>query len=115
MSATSSLRNASRRTARGGVRPSELNCAAAVTPSTERPPDVPGFADLRRLGSGGAGRVFQAQDLACARSVAIKVLWAPGSPAVAERFQREIRVAAGLSHPNLVPVYTAGTTREGAL
>lgn len=59
----------------------------------------------RELGAGGMARVFLATDAADGREVAIKVL----SPAVSsccdsERFRREMRVAASLVHPNIVPL-----------
>ena len=61
----------------------------------------------RELGKGGMGAVYLAQDLSLQRSVAIKVL--PPELAVREelreRFLRETRLAAGFSHPNIVPVH----------
>jgi serine/threonine protein kinase/formylglycine-generating enzyme required for sulfatase activity len=62
------------------------------------------------LGSGGMGVVFRAVALATDRPVAIKVL-PPGlhlRPQAVERFQREARAAARLSHPNIVPVLDFG-------
>jgi serine/threonine-protein kinase len=68
----------------------------------------------RELGGGGMSRVFVAHEEALGRDVVVKVL----APALAEgvsveRFAREIRVAARLQHPNIVPVLTAGAA--GAL
>jgi serine/threonine-protein kinase len=61
----------------------------------------------RELGRGGMGAVFLARDLRLDRPVAIKVL--PPELAVQEqlreRFLRETRTAAALSHPNIVPVH----------
>lgn len=61
----------------------------------------------RELGRGGMGAVYLAQDLQLQRPVAIKVL--PPELAVQselrERFLRETRMAAGFSHPNIVPVH----------
>lgn len=59
------------------------------------------------LGRGGMGAVFLAEDLRLGRMVAIKVLrpeLAEESASVA-RFQREVRIAALLDHPNIIPVY----------
>lgn len=62
---------------------------------------------IGELGRGGMATVYLAHELALDRKVAIKVM----SPAVmlsgkmAERFKREARTAAALSHPNIVPIY----------
>ena len=67
--------------------------------------------DVRRvLGSGGMGEVFLARDRVLGRDVALKVLrkqYARDSE-FAERFKREARSAASLSHPNIVQVYDRG-------
>lgn len=61
------------------------------------------------IGHGGMAMVYVARDLRHQRQVAIKVLSAEESAARGtERFLREIRVAAGLSHPHILPVYNAG-------
>jgi serine/threonine-protein kinase len=69
----------------------------------------------RELGRGGMGIVYLARDVALDRPVAIKLL----PPALAtqselrERFLREARTAAGLSHPNIVPIH--GVEEHGDL
>jgi serine/threonine-protein kinase len=69
----------------------------------------------RELGSGGMATVFLARDLKHERSVAVKVL-RPELAAVlgAERFLREIRIAANLSHPHILPLHDSGQA-EGFL
>ena len=72
------------------------------------------YALERELGGGGMARVFVATDTALAREVVVKVL----SPELAEglsaeRFTREIRLAAALQDPHIVPVLTAGQTTDG--
>lgn len=61
----------------------------------------------RELGRGGMGAVFHALDLALDREVAIKVLppELAAQPVLRERFVREARLAASLSHPNIVHVH----------
>ena len=62
------------------------------------------------LGRGGMAAVFLALDLALGRKVAIKAMLpeiAVDAGAV-ERFRREARFAASLSHPSIVPIYTVG-------
>jgi serine/threonine-protein kinase len=63
----------------------------------------------RELGGGGMSRVFVARETALGRRVVVKLL-PPGLPAEldAERFRREIRLAASLQHPHIVPVHSAG-------
>jgi eukaryotic-like serine/threonine-protein kinase len=63
----------------------------------------------RELGGAGMSRVFVATETALHRRVVIKVLPPDFAAEVdAERFHREIRLAASLRHPHVVPVHTAG-------
>src|SRR5512146_3298750 len=63
----------------------------------------------RELGGGGMSRVFVARDQALRRNVVVKVLPPELVAGVnVERFNREIVLAAGLQHPHIVPVLTAG-------
>src|SRR5512143_3213018 len=64
----------------------------------------------RELGRGGMGIVYLARDVPLDRDVAIKVLPShlAQSPASRERFVREARTAAGLSHPHIVPIHRVG-------
>src|SRR4051812_17624197 len=66
----------------------------------------------REIGRGGMGIVYLARDLRLDRLVAIKTLppQMVGDPSVRERFLREARTAARLSHPNIVPVHRADET-----
>ena len=65
---------------------------------------------MERVAAGGMGEVFRAQDAVLAREVAIKVLHRSlaGDPQFVDRFRREARAAAVLSHPNIVAVYDWG-------
>jgi tetratricopeptide (TPR) repeat protein len=63
----------------------------------------------RELGGGGMSRVFVARDEALRRNVVVKVLPPDLVAGVnVERFHREIELAAGLQHPHIVQVLTAG-------
>src|SRR5262249_51200406 len=68
------------------------------------------FRLLRELGRGGFGVVYLASDPLLGREVALKVPRPEVglTPELRERFAREARAAAGLEHPNIVPVYEAG-------
>jgi WD40 repeat protein/serine/threonine protein kinase len=85
------------------------------TPAAEPPPGLPwsslGRFQLRsELGRGSYGIVYLAYDPLLDREVALKVPRAEVAftPELRERFHREVRAAAGLDHPHLVPVYEAG-------
>jgi serine/threonine-protein kinase len=66
----------------------------------------------RELGRGGMGVVYLARDVQLDRDVAIKVLPAQlaRDPAARGRFLREARMAAGLSHPHIVPIHRVSET-----
>src|SRR5947199_2268313 len=65
---------------------------------------------LRRLGTGGMANVYLAEDQELGRRVAIKILNErhAGDEQFIERFRREAKNAAGLSHPNIVSIYDRG-------
>ncbi|MEX2152063.1 MAG: serine/threonine-protein kinase, partial [Gemmatimonadaceae bacterium] len=65
---------------------------------------------LRPLGRGGMGAVYLARERSLERFVAIKVLSPDlaAAPESRERFRREARIAAQLSHPSILPLYTFG-------
>ncbi len=70
----------------------------------------------REIGRGGMGVVYLATDLQLRREVAIKTLppHLAADAAVRDRFVREARTAAALSHPNIVPIYQAAE-RDGVV
>jgi serine/threonine protein kinase/formylglycine-generating enzyme required for sulfatase activity/tetratricopeptide (TPR) repeat protein len=79
------------------------------------PPRIGRYRVVRRLGQGGFGRVYLAQDEDLDRPVAIKV---PNRERVAaltdvEAYLAEARALAKLNHPNIVPVYDLGRTEDG--
>lgn len=95
--------------------------ATALQPGSPGAPVVPGtfavgevldgqFRLLRLVGQGGMGAVFEAEDLRLGRRVAIKCLLGRTlhSRRGIERFLREARAIAGLSHAGIVPVFGLG-------
>ena len=77
--------------------------------------DHPRYRLLQRLGAGGMGEVYKAEHRLMRRPVALKVInkRLTASPRIVERFRREMRAVALLSHPNLVQAHDA--ERAGAL
>jgi serine/threonine protein kinase/tetratricopeptide (TPR) repeat protein len=69
------------------------------------------YAIERELGQGGMATVYLATDLRHHRPVAIKVLQ-PDTVLGPERFLREIELAAGLTHPHIVPLHDSGEVGE---
>jgi len=75
---------------------------------------------IKRLGAGGMGQVYLAEQIRLGREVAVKVVRPPRSggddaPALAdapERFKLEARAIAALEHPNILPVHEFGIERE---
>ena len=66
------------------------------------------------MGGGGMSHVFRATDRSLDRDVVVKVLPADAAAALsAERFKREIALAAKLQHPHIVPLLSAGMTGGG--
>jgi len=65
---------------------------------------------VKRLGQGGMGTVFLAQDTQLERPVALKVphFTPEDDPEVLHRFHQEARIAATLDHPNICPIYDVG-------
>ena len=67
------------------------------------------YAIERQLGAGGMATVYLARDVRHDRRVAVKVLRPEVSAEIgAERFLREIKMAAGLTHPHILTVYDSG-------
>lgn len=93
---------------RGGVKDRHGTDALATDPLTGT--ELGDYAIQDRLGAGGMGVVYRAENLALRRLVALKVLPTHllDDATARYRFQREIQTAVALEHPNIVPVYDAG-------
>ncbi|HSB10343.1 MAG TPA: serine/threonine-protein kinase [Blastocatellia bacterium] len=69
---------------------------------------------IRKLGSGGMGTVYLAQDTDLGRKVAVKVMnVADSTGALATRMTREARIVALLEHPGIVPIHDVGRLDDG--
>lgn len=71
---------------------------------------VPGYRLLTKVGEGGMGVVWKAEQLSTKRIVALKILPINrmGSDRFEERFQREVEVLAKLEHPHVARIYDSG-------
>jgi hypothetical protein len=75
---------------------------------------IAGYDDLRVIGRGGFGVVYQGRDRRFARDVAVKVLTGLLDETSAARFERECHAVGALSgHPHIVVVHDSGTTEDG--
>lgn len=80
------------------------------------PESIGGFRIVRRLGEGGMGTVYEAEQGKPPRTVALKVM-RPGldSAESRKRFAREARILGRLDHAGIARVYETGTTEDGRL
>src|SRR5262245_20470171 len=96
----------------------QLSAGGFTAPSAGQPaiPRVLGRYTIRRkIGEGGMGVVFEAEQQNPQRKVAVKVL--KSGPAIssmhAQMFQREVDTLARLNHPDIAAIYESGSTAEG--
>jgi hypothetical protein len=95
--------------------------AGASPPGTSPPPrelppddlvgkDVAGYRVLKKIGQGGMGAVYIAEQVSLKREVALKVLSEKfvADSAFVDQFVNEARAAGALNHPNVVQVYDVG-------
>jgi len=81
---------------------------APTTPELSSGQTVGSYRLRRELGRGGFGQVWEAEDVSSGRRVAVKILTTPHASEIdRQRFEREGRLAASVSHPNCVFVFTA--------
>jgi len=91
------------------VAPVEESAPAPSAASQPRHPVLGEYVLLRKIGSGGMGRVFKAKHQTMERIVAVKMLPAETmrDPEAVRRFRREVKAAAKLFHPNIVTAFDA--------
>src|SRR5688572_1426128 len=106
------------------TRPAVVEFAPLLAEATSVPRSLMGgrYQVVREIAQGGMATVYLADDPKHSRRVAVKVLHADVARAIGrERFVREIEIAAGLSHPHILPLHDSGEApaeedgRESAL
>jgi serine/threonine protein kinase len=81
-------------------------------------PDLGGskYMVLHKLGAGGMGAVYLAQDVDLGRKVAVKVMnISDATGSLASRMMREARIVALLEHPSIVPIHDVGVLEDGRI
>ncbi|HEX3138773.1 MAG TPA: serine/threonine-protein kinase, partial [Rhizobacter sp.] len=111
-------------TAEMGLEAPQPVASPTATPSGKGPDQLPTIGHIGRyalkyqIGEGGLGRVYAAHDPLLSRLIAIKTLNLEIAAEERESFNalflNEARAAGGLSHPNIVTVFDAGVSEQGA-
>jgi serine/threonine protein kinase len=99
-----------------GAEQSELDQKLSALPSIEDLNEhFPQLQITRLVGRGGMGAIYHARQTALERDVALKIIAkeVAGDTAFIERFEREAKTLARLSHPNIVTIFDFGRTIDG--
>jgi serine/threonine protein kinase/Tol biopolymer transport system component len=97
--------------------PSDLRAAGGDTGTGLAGRILGHYRVVERIGGGGMGVVYRAEDLRLARTVALKFLppELTRDPEAKARFLQEARAASALDHPNICTIHEVGETDEGRL
>ena len=101
----------------GSLQSDQANFAAPGNSEAEASelPAIPRYRIVKRLGTGGMGEVFMAEDTKLERRVALKTPHLIDNEALRQRFFNEAKAAATLRHPGICPVFDVGRTRKSAV
>ncbi|HEV2857954.1 MAG TPA: serine/threonine-protein kinase [Solirubrobacterales bacterium] len=73
------------------------------------------FRLITQIGKGGMGAVYEAEELAVKRRVAVKLILDDGDPHLKQRFLKEMEAALKIEHRNLIPLFRAGFDEKKSL
>ncbi len=93
----------------------ERGAVDAVAPPPPLPERIGHYRVLRRIGSGGMGTVFEAEQDAPRRRVALKLVRGVLHPDAERRFREEAEILGRLRHPGIAAVHESGVHVEGSL
>jgi serine/threonine protein kinase/Tfp pilus assembly protein PilF len=94
----------------------EIKATKTISPSSRRSPEVIGnYRIIQKLGEGGMGEVYEAEQTApIRRRVALKIIkWGMNTDQVVARFESERQALALMNHPSIAKVFDAGATEKG--
>ncbi len=93
----------------------QLTEALATQTETPTPKTIGNYRIVRKLGDGGMGTVFEAQQDHPRRTVALKIIrFGLASEKMLKRFEHEAHVLGLLQHPGIAQIYEAGTADTGS-
>jgi serine/threonine protein kinase len=101
---------------RGGTPSQEAVTLLGGTPGVAPlPASIGGYRVIRKLGEGGMGAVYLAEDPKLGRKAALKTMKRElaGNKENRDRFAREARAAAAVEHDNIVPIWQIGEAEDG--
>jgi len=84
-----------------------------MSSDAKRPPSAR-YTSPVVIGRGGMGTIRRVLDTVLQRQIALKTITSDASTGAAVRFLEEAQITGQLDHPNIVPVYDLGKTREGS-
>jgi tetratricopeptide (TPR) repeat protein/tRNA A-37 threonylcarbamoyl transferase component Bud32 len=99
----------------GQVLPEDERSTEALSPPSSPPERIGNYCILQKIGEGGMGEVYHAQqETPVRRRVALKIIkWGMDTKQVVARFEAERQALAMMDHPGIAKIYDAGATDHG--
>jgi len=98
----------------GQVPPEDERATESVMPQSPPPERIGRYRILQKIGEGGMGEIYLAEQDDPRRKVALKIIkWGMDTKPVIARFEAERQALALMDHPNIAKVFDAGATEQG--